>query len=158
MPRPLSTPALRALFASQTGEAFIVLLTLSHPTLANPIRVCSDGQALISNGNTYVAFPFRISLPAEAEGAPPTTELEIDNVDRSIVKAVREATGEPIQISMSVVLASSPNTIEAGPFDFTLRNVEYDASVVRGQLQYEDILNEPYPGDTMTPSRFPGLF
>jgi hypothetical protein len=146
------------LFASQTGEAFIVLLTLSHPTLANPIRVCSDGQALISNGNTYVAFPFRISLPAEAEGAPPTTELEIDNVDRSIVKAVREATGEPIQISMSVVLASSPNTIEAGPFDFTLRNVEYDASVVRGQLQYEDILNEPYPGDTMTPSRFPGLF
>lgn len=158
MPRPLSTPALRALFASQTGEAFIVLLTLSHPTLANPIRVCSDGQALISNGNTYVAFPFRISLPAEVEGAPPTTELEIDNVDRSIVKAVREATGEPIQISMSVVLASSPNTIEAGPFDFTLRNVEYDASVVRGQLQYEDILNEPYPGDTMTPSRFPGLF
>lgn len=158
MPRPLSTPAIRALFASQTGEAFIVLLTLSHPTLANPIRVCSDGQALISNGNTYVAFPFRISLPAEVEGAPPTTELEIDNVDRSIVKAVREATGEPIQISMSVVLASSPNTIEAGPFDFTLRNVEYDASVVRGQLQYEDILNEPYPGDTMTPSRFPGLF
>mgnify|MGYP002783914438 CR=1 FL=1 len=158
MPRPLSTPALRALFASQTGEAFIVLLTLSHPTLSNPIRVCSDGQAITSNGNEYVAFPFRIAMPAENEGSPPTTDLEIDNVDRSIVKAIREATGEPVKVSMSVVMASSPNQVEAGPFEFTLRNVDFDASVVRGQLQYEDILNEPFPGDTMTPSRFPGLF
>lgn len=61
-------------------------------------------------------------------------------------------------VDLSVVLASSPSTIEAGPYRFTLRDVMYDAAIVEGTMRFEDVLNEPYPADSFTPARFPGLF
>lgn len=61
-------------------------------------------------------------------------------------------------VTLSLVMASTPDTIEAGPFTFNLREVEYDAEFVSGNLLFEDILNEPFPADSFTPARFPGLF
>jgi hypothetical protein len=87
----------------------------------------------------------------------PNVTLSIDNVDRQIVNAVRALTGPPT-VTVSVVLASSPNTIEAGPYQMTLRDASYDSLVVSGTLSVEDMMNEPYPVDLMTPANFPGLF
>jgi hypothetical protein len=66
-----------------------------------------------------------------------------------------------IQLSVrdhEVVLASSPDTVEAGPFTMTLVAAEYDALVVTGELAFEDVLNEPFPGHGYIPSEYPGLF
>ena len=112
----------------------------------------------ISGGNTYLPFPFRITLPDESDEAPPRVTLSIDNIDRQIVEAVRSVDGDPISVSMSVVMASTPNTVEAGPINLSLRSVTYDAMVVEGQLQHEDILLDAFPGDDFTPANFPGLF
>jgi hypothetical protein len=83
--------------------------------------------------------------------------LSIDNVDRTIVEAVRTVSSPPTA-SLSVVLASDPDTVEAGPFELTIREVQYDALVVTATMAVEDILNEPFPGDLFTPQNFPGLF
>lgn len=156
--RSLSATAKRAIFAGQTGEVFVFLLTLSHASLELPIRVCSDAVSTTSNGVEFVPYPFNLVLPDETDNVAPQVTLEIDNIDREIVAAVRRATGSPIDVELSIVLASQPDAIEAGPFNFKLRSVTYDKLVVSGTLQYEDLLNEPFPGDTMTPTRFPGLF
>lgn len=158
MPRPISSTARRAIFAQQTGEAFILLLVISHPELAEPIRVCANTEDIESNGHTFQRFPFELAMPPENEDAPPTVQLRIANADRQIVQAVRSLSGEAMSVELSIVLASSPDTVEAGPFDFTLRDVSYDAAVVEGTLMFEDVLNEPFPADAFTPSRFPGLF
>ncbi|MGH7243618.1 MAG: DUF1833 family protein [Phycisphaerales bacterium] len=158
MPRSLSATARAALFAQETGEVFLFLLVLSHPSLSEPIRVCNDQVNTTSNGIVYVAFPFQLKLPPDDDTPAPEVSLSIDNVDRKIVEAVRRCQGEPITATLSIVLASSPNVLEAGPFDFKLRQVDYDKLAVNGTLKFDDILNEPFPGDTMTPSRFPGLF
>lgn len=157
MPRTLSTAALKAILAQQTGEAFLVFLRLDHPSLTQPIRVVNDGVDHVVDGLTWVGFPFEAAIPSESEDSLPTVKLVIDNVDRSIVQAVRQLTSPPT-ISIHVALASSPPTIEAGPYEFTLRNVAYDALTVSGDLRFEDVLNEPCPGDMMTPTTFPGLF
>jgi hypothetical protein len=156
--RSISATAKRAIFAGQTGEVFVCLLTLSHPSLDVPIRVCNDAVSVTSNAVEFIPYPFQLVLPDEDDGVAPQVTLEIDNVDRQIVAAVRRANGEPISVELSIVLASQPDIVEAGPFSFKLRSVNYDKSVVSGTLQFEDLLNEPMPGDTMTPSRFPGLF
>jgi hypothetical protein len=158
MARTLSANMRRALFAPQTGQAAIVLLELSHPTMAEPIRVCSDGQDVVAGGHTYAQFPFELAMPSETDSAPPQATLRICGVSREITYRLRQITGDPLGVSMRVVLASSPDVIEAGPFTFDLREARYDAGVVEGRLRYEPILEEPFPADAFTPSRAPGLF
>lgn len=145
------------MFAQETGEVFVLLVTIAHADMPAPIRVCNAGATVTSGGQDFVHFPFEIDLPRESEDAPPTVTLRICNVDRQIVEAVRTYAGE-ITVTVNLVLASSPDTVEAGPFEFTMREAHYDALVVEGTLAFQDVLNEPYPADSFTPSRFPGLF
>jgi hypothetical protein len=156
--RSLSSVARAAIFAQQTGEVFVLLLELDHANFTAIIRVCSDNLPVVAGGYTYSPFPFEITLPDESEETPPRVTLKIDNVDRRIVQEVRKVTGNPITVRLRVVLASSPDTIEAGPFEFSLRDVEYDAKVITGTLMFEDLLNESFPADSFTPARFKGLF
>ena len=155
--RTLSSAAQAAVFAAQTGEAFLVLLELDHADLATPIRVTSDAVATVSNGDTYTPFPFFISLPGERDDQLSGTQLTIDAVDRSVIIALRSISSAPT-VTMQIVLASSPDTIEAGPFVYTLKAATYNASTVEGELAFEDILNEGFPGASFVPTTQPGLF
>lgn len=155
--RNLSLPALQATFAQETGEVFLMCLTISGAGLAQPIRLVNDMQDLNRAAGLFQAFPFELALPQDLEDQLPQVRLSVDNVDRQIVRAVRALTAPPT-VTLEVVLASSPDTVEAGPFAMTLRLADYDAGTVSGMLGYEDMLNEPFPKDTFTPNNSPGLF
>jgi len=155
--RSLSAAAKNAIFSSQTSEVFLVLLTVDHDDLDSPVRVTSDSQQTTSNGNDYTPFPFVISLPAETDAELAKVNLTIDAVDRSLIEIIRSLTSPP-SITLEVVLASDPDTVEAGPFDFTMRDVQYDALTITSSLQFEDILNTKWPGDSFTPSLYTALF
>lgn len=157
MARNQSAAFRRAIYAAQTGEAAVVLLTIGHPSLTDPIRVCSAGEDLVSRGATYQSYPFRIALPDEADEAPRSVTLEIDNVDRRIVEALRPLS-DAMTVTMELVLASQPDVVDVGPYYLALRDVRYDQLVVSGELQPEDLLNEPWPAHSYTPSWFPGVF
>ena len=64
----------------------------------------------------------------------------------------------PSSLTLLVVLAFDPNTVEVGPFEVTLKDTRYNALVVEGDIAAEDVLNELCPGDSFTPNLFPGLF
>lgn len=153
----LSPTALAAVLAQETDKVFLPLLSISHPDLAEPILVVNDGQNCVSNGGTYLAFPFTIDFPPADPDQAPQVRLVVDNVDQSIIVGIRQLSSAPT-ISLSVVLSDTPDTIEAGPFNMTLRQAVYDSLTIEGTLNFEDILNEPYPGDAYTPANFPGLF
>ena len=158
MARSLTVAAKQAVFAQQTGEVFLHLLDISHPDLiGGPIRLVSDTVAVISGGNTYEPFPFEIDLPSDEEEHLSQAELLVGEVGPTIVEALRTITTPP-SIDLRIVLASAPDTTVAGPFNFTAREVEGDATSLRLRLTFEDILNEPFPGDEFDPARFPGLF
>ena len=157
MPRLLSPIALQAIYAPQTDQIFLALLTLAHPLLTPSLYFANNTTDIVRLGNTYKGWPFQLSLPGEYEDQIPTVQLQIDNVDRKIMEGVR-ALPTPPTITLEIVLAASPDTLEAGPFPFTLRQVQYTAFIVTGTLQFEDLWNEPYPRFVFDPSRFPGLF
>jgi hypothetical protein len=159
MSRSTSLTLRQAINAEETSEVFLILLDVYHADIGPPttLRFVNNYTDIVSNGNTYIAYPFQITIPSDLEDALPRVQLTIDNVDRSIMQEIRSLTSAP-DISISVILASDPDTIEAGPFETKLRNVDYDASTITGDLQSDDILNEPYPGVAFTPGNFPGLF
>lgn len=154
--RNLSLRARKAFFAQQTDECPLICLEIDHADLAEPIRVVNNFESITSNGNEYVGFPFRCRLPSESDQISRVT-LEIDNVSREIVQSIRQLATAPT-VAMFVILADTPDVIEAGPFYFTLRHTRYDFELVSGELTHEDLLNEPYPADIMSPGNFPNLW
>ncbi|WP_291299286.1 DUF1833 family protein [Elioraea sp.] len=157
MTRALSLAARQSLTAEETGEAWLILLTIEAEDLASPIRVVNDGQGITSRGNLFVAYPFEIDLPGDDADSVPRVTLKIDNVHRDIVAALRALTSPP-SVAIEVVRASEPDLVEAGPFRMTLRQGSYDTLTVEGELVFEDVLNARYPADAYVPADYPGLF
>lgn len=154
---PVSETARRALYAPESEEVFLVLLTIDHDGLSQPIRVVNNLEQVNSRGEEFIAFPFSISLPDDKEESPPRARLAIDNVTREIGQAVRQMTG-PARVTLEVIMASAPDTVEASWPGFLLRNVVYDVSTVQGDLTVEDLTREPYPARRFNPGSFPGIF
>jgi hypothetical protein len=112
---------------------------------------------ITSGGSVYTAYPFEAVLPDDKEEKEPAAEIRIDNVDRSLMDEIRSIQSPPT-ITISVILASSPNTIEWGPLDMETRGVTYDAQTIIISLAYSAFTQEPFPYLTFDPVNFPGMF
>jgi hypothetical protein len=134
-----------------------MLLTINHSDLGSPIYVVNNTEDVVSNGNTFLGYPFYFELPGEDAESLSQVTLTITNVDKLLVAGVRSI-ATPLDVKLQVVLASDPNTIEAGDFDMKVRDVTYDALTLSGRCNFNDLLNEPYPAGTYTPADYPGLF
>ena len=153
----VSINAMRAMFAQQTGEVFLVCLTITHPSITTQ-RLVNNTQPVVRSAGAYQPYPMQLSLPAQLDDQLPTVDIVVDNVDREVLQQIREVSGVP-KVTMEVILASSPDTVEAGPFDFSLKQASYDVLAITGTLGYEDdILNQRVPAMSYTPSNSPGLF
>lgn len=156
----------RAVNASHTNEVFIILITITHSVLSDPIRVSSDPtqvlpvatvRGTISNGEEFIFIPFDFSFPNQEADTSPIARLKIDNISREISTAI-DAINSPADITIQVVLASTPSTIELELPDFKLRRTGWDVFEVTGDITVEHYDNEPYPAGRFTTADFPGLF
>lgn len=145
------------LFASETGDGLLDLITIDHTDLTSPYRFCNDVVDVTSRGNTYQGFPFTIQLPDEANGELPIAELSIDNVDRIIVDTIRSVTGDVI-LTYELVMFNDPETVEIGPYEFRIQSVSYNASTITARLQFEQALDRKFPRFAYDPSVAPALF
>ena len=104
-------------------------------------------------------YPFQINLPDAVGDQMPQVTVTIDNTDLSINDAIRTLTGNPPTVTFSLVLASSPDTIEIGPLVYSLTSATADTNTIQGTLGFEDdIFNQQIPNPNYTPSNSPGLF
>lgn len=156
MARSLSATAVASMMDETTDEVWLPLVTISHSDLAAPIRVVANYENIVSRGNTFIAYPFDLELPGQADDSPGEARLRIDNVDKQIVEAIRTITGPP-SVLIEVIMASAPDTVEIAIGSMTLRDVSYDVAAVEGVLRFEDITVEPV-GAIITPERFPAIF
>ena len=160
MARPLSLAFRQSTFTQETGEAFLSICSISHPSILNgPLRVVNDLQDITSVSNVYTAFPFQVILPSDGVDERPRVKLSLDNIDRSIVIAIRSIPpGDPPMVQIDIVLASQPDVIDISFPGLTLRNVEYDQFVIEGDLVLDEDDREPIPWQTFSPQLAPGLF
>lgn len=139
-----------------SDDPVCVLLEITHPDLAAPIRVTQNGADITSNGDTYQHFAFDMELPGDGEDEP-VAKLRIANVDRQIGEAIESIT-TPATVSTAIVLASDPDTIQFNWLNFELRNVTWNALEVTGDMIIRTFSTEPFPNVRVRESNFPNLY
>lgn len=157
MSRTVSESTSAGLYDESTGEVFLMLVTLDHDDLVTPIRLTNNAVNIDSNGDTYLALPFEITLAHDSGDTLPRLKAKIDNVEDTIVSTIRSLTTAPT-ISVNIVRGDDPDTIEISFPNFTLADARYSAVSIEGEFTLQHYLNEPFPSDSFTPARFPGLF
>lgn len=165
--RSLSLNFLRALFAQEGGEIPAFLLTITHPTLINPILLSTDATtrltddplvyATISRGMTFLYAGVSLQLPDEQDSTAPAAKLVIENVTRALIPMVRSIQ-TPAQAKIEVVLISAPDTVEITWPSFDLTNLQYDMATLQFDLTMDALTTEPFPAGTFGPANFPNLF
>jgi len=157
MSRDVSSTFKSTAFGSRTDEAYIVLITVDHEEMEEPLHVTSDGVITTSNAVDFHPYSFMLTLPDDTERPFSQGRLTIENVSQVIIEALRSVSSA-LLVTMQIVLASDPDTVEVEYPEFELIDVSYDALRISGSLNIESFTEEPFPGDSFIPSFFPGLF
>lgn len=142
--------------AQHSSDPFLVLLTITHDDLEEPIYVVRNNKAVVSRGNTYLAYPFEIELPTDTDQSP-GARISIANVSRRIGKAIESLLTAPT-VKIEIVLASALDSVERTWDEFTMINSSYDAMTVTATLAHVSYWNEAWPKKTIRPALYPGLF
>jgi hypothetical protein len=160
MSRDVSLEFIAAVNAQETDEAFIVLVTIDHPDLPEPVYLNNSGANVVSRTLTFLACPFQPTLAEDSDDGPPVAKLIIDNIDRGLVATVREAAAGGVApvVTLELVKASAPDLVEAEFTDFEMRDITYNALTIEATLTLESLFKEPACGYSFTPTYFPGLF
>lgn len=165
----LSSNAIATLFAQESTNPVITLLTFSGTGIATPVRLCdqfltriseTDSEVmygLTSNGNSFYYLPFNISLPTEEFAAAPRCVLTLQDVTRYLTTTIRNISNPP-SVQIDIILASAPNTVEITFGAFSMTNIRYNANTITADLVIESLEIEPFPAHSFTPNYFPGLF
>lgn len=153
----LSNPAVASLMAASTSKVWLHLLTISHDDWVTTYRLVDNTENITSRGNVYTAYAFQAVIPAEMADELPRVELAIDNVGQLLIAAIETLQSSPT-ITLEVILADTPDTVERGPWTFSVRQVKYREQDVKIELSYEPLSTEPFPALRYTPTKFEGLF
>lgn len=154
-----SDKAKRELNSIEAGEGTVPLLTIEHPDLISPLRVCAWSEDIVSNGNTFQSLPFRVTPPDDISQGMPRARIEIDNVGQDLMEWLELSNGGTgAVVTLQEVLPSTPNTIEDEYADLTLRELRASPSLVTGNLTFDDLLGRPGVAIRHTPDRTPGIF
>lgn len=157
MPRALSSYARQQAYALTSGDAWLVLCTISHPPTSTTYRVVNNTVDIVSRGQTFTAYPFKITLPQETGEGVGSATLQIDNVGLELIDMLRSAVVAPT-VTIEVVLSSNMDQVEISIPSLALRQVTWDANTIRGTLLSEDLLSSAWPGYIYDPIEWPGLF
>lgn len=146
------------MLAQETDEVFIPCLTISHPDLDEDILLAYNTEKVTRTAGDFLPYPFQINLPVQSDEEVPTVTLTVDNTDLSVNDKIRSLVGMPT-VTLEIVLASSPNTVEAGPFVMKLQNATATAESITGTLgQESDVFAQMVPAQQFLPTNSPGLF
>ena len=153
-----SSEFIRTLLGREQSDPLLILLTIEHAEIGAPIRVVRNavGSDIVSNGETFTAFPFDIDIATDTDGAP-RASINLMSVDRRIGNAILNLKTPP-QIAFETILASAPDRVETRYARFKLRNITIDAVIISGELSQVEYSGEPWPNKRVLPSTFPAIF
>lgn len=139
-----------------SADVILLLLTITHASLGDPVRIVRNDEDIVSNGETFYAFPFDFLFEARGEDASQQAAVDIPFFDPRLIGLMRESKVSP-ELTLEIALASDPDTIEQSFEGMTLDGVEYDATRISGIVARPQLLTRVAPYLAFTLSNFPGI-
>lgn len=171
--KTISLNARRSHDADWSDDADVALIRITHPDLDAPVRLSTDpGREPVSfepllygihstwltdDGSPFLFALVNANPPGDADDGPQQASLTFSNVDNDIAKALRSF-NDQATIDIGVVLAGSPDHVEAQFLGLKIVAASGEAEAVTLTISREPITAEPWPSGRMTRQRFPGLF
>ena len=157
--------------AIASAEVEVALVRITHPDLAEPVLLSTDPTEVLTTeplafgtwsewsgeSEAYAFALVGLTLPDDPDDGPATAAFVFENVDNDLSALLRSVQGQAV-IDMAVVLASTPDVIEAEWYGFKVTGATGDAATVSLSISFESITSEPWPCGRMTRQRFPALF
>lgn len=156
MANQLSPELLAQLFAQESDDPFLTLVTLTHEDF-DTIRLVNNKVDIVSRGNTFKAFGFKVRLPTDDGESLRDYEFTIDNVTRELITATRSVT-TPIGFKLEMILASMPDEVQISVEDLLLQNVNYNKNRLTAHVILDNILNTEMTSEKYMPGNFRGIF
>lgn len=158
MARNLPTPVITAVNSQTTTSAFFVLLEISHSAVATFFLV-NNTENITSGGNTYIAFPFAVTLPPDDPELQIRARLTLSHVTTEL-NILRTLAGqrERVSFALKVIEASDPTVVLQSISGLVAASVSYNADQMDIDLTIDNFLTEPFPSAIFSPSTFPGIF
>lgn len=158
MARAYSAEYKSTLAATSAPEAPICLLEINHPDLDQPVRVVNDTQNITSNGNEYIACPFRCGFPDDFENQIPRAQLAVDNVGKELMYWVEASGGGKGATARFIqIMRSRPDLIE-WEIAMNMSGIKATVQEVTADLGYENIFGRPAIQMRFDPFTAPGIF
>lgn len=156
MPRDFSDNLLSQMNSEISSDPFLILLTLNHPSF-DTVYLVNNNENITANGNVYLAFPFKATLPNDDGETQREVKLVIDNTSLELIEQIRTPT-TPIDCKVQMVLASNPSVVEIEYEDLKIKDVTYTKQNISATLYLDDFLNTELTSEKYTPTVFPGIF
>lgn len=157
MSNALNPELLSQIFAQESFDPFLTLVTLSHPDWDEPIYLVNNSVDFTSRGQVFTAFPMRIRLPVDDGETARSFNLELDNASLYLIAQVRSVT-EAIKVKIEMVLASFPDDVQMEQDELSIQSVTYNKAKITANIVLDNFLNTELSSERYTPSIFPGLF
>jgi len=158
MARSLPTTVITAVNSQTTTRVFLVLLEITHSDLAT-FYLVNNTENITSGGNTYIAFPFAVTLPPDDPALQVRARLTLSHVttELNILRTLAGQRERP-SFTLKVIDASAPNVILQSVSGLIAASVSYNADAMHIDPTIDNFLTEPFPSATFSPSPFPGIF
>lgn len=139
-------------------ESPLILLEINHVDLPEPVRVVNDTVDITSNGNLYIAFPFRCVLPDDFESQIPKARLSIVNVGKELMYWIETTSGgQGSTCKFMQILPSNPDLVE-WEITMNLYNVNVTMQEISAELGFENLFSKPAISRQYRTDNSPGLF
>ena len=157
MSNTLSPELLAQIFAQQSEDPFLTLVTLSHPSFAQDIRLVNNSTDIVSRGNTYQAFPILIRLPVDDGETARNFTMDFDNASLELIEEIRSVTTQ-IKVKLEMILASLPDAVQMEQPERSIITLTYNARSIRANVVLDNFLSVEVTSEKYGPGNFPGIF
>ena len=157
MSNALSPELLAQIFAQESDDPFLTLVTLSHESFDEDIRLVNNSENITSQGNVFLAFPMKIRFPVDDGETTRNFQIEFDNVSLDLIEEIRSVT-TAIGVKIEMILASMPDVIQVSQSELSIQSLNYNKSRITANIILDNFLNTELTSEKYTPTNFPGLF
>lgn len=155
---PLNGAGLAAAHAPSSGDAYLWLVEITHPQMADPLRLTNNGEPIASRGRLFMPSRMRTALPEQMADRPGRTRLVVEDVTEELRFELRSLSPHDApRVTLELVLRSDPDTTQRAFRNARLSSAGLDPIAVEVELAARSALTRAAPWATFSRDLAPAV-